>query len=104
MHIMGHDATVSLQVHWLKCIVIIILNTIIHTSATQATQNAMDEILTLVRSIQIALEQNPQLRASNAQVKAARNQLRRARAQFYPRVDFTASFRQQGPEVSFTVP
>lgn len=60
--------------------------------------------MTLHEAIELALRNNPQVRASSAKVIASQKGVEYARSQFYPKLDFSASYREQAPEVSFRVP
>ncbi|MFA4028924.1 MAG: hypothetical protein GDYSWBUE_001422 [Candidatus Fervidibacterota bacterium] len=60
--------------------------------------------MTVREAIEIALRHNPQILASAARVTAAQEGVNLARSQFYPRVDFSATYREQAPEVSFRLP
>jgi TolC family type I secretion outer membrane protein len=60
--------------------------------------------MTLYEALESALRNNPQVRASAAKVVAAKKGVEYARSQFYPKLDLSASYREQAPEVSFRVP
>ncbi|MCS7253292.1 MAG: TolC family protein [Armatimonadota bacterium] len=60
--------------------------------------------MSLREAVEIALRQNPQIRASAARVAAAHKGVDFARSQFYPRLDLSASYREQAPDVTFRLP
>ena len=62
------------------------------------------EILTLEQGIEIAMDNNPGLKAAGSSVKVANQGVREARGRFFPRIDVSESFvRTNGPgEVFWT--
>lgn len=60
--------------------------------------------MTVHEAVETALRRNPQILASAAKVTAAHKGVNFARSQFYPRLDFSALYREQAPEVSFRLP
>ncbi len=64
-------------------------------SSAAADQNIPpSEPLTMAEAIQIAVNQNPQVRAANFQVKAMESNSIQARSGFFPQIDFSETFNR----------
>ncbi|MBW1970646.1 MAG: hypothetical protein JRI82_14345 [Deltaproteobacteria bacterium] len=64
-------------------------------SSVAADQNIPpSEPLTMAEPIQIAVNQNPHVKAANFQVKAVESNTIQARSGFYPQIDFSETFNR----------
>ncbi|MBW1725769.1 MAG: TolC family protein, partial [Deltaproteobacteria bacterium] len=64
-------------------------------SSTAADQNnPLLEPLSMAEAIQIAVNQNPQIKAANFQVMAMESNSIQARSGFYPQIDFSETFNR----------
>lgn len=69
--------------------------------AESATNGVEVKALSLQESVEIALKNNPRVVTADRQMRAAKQRVDEAEAQFGPRVDLSASHTEQGPTVSF---